>query len=103
MSLSKNVQGKELTPTIKTDRSEENKRCLPKRKKKKNWVAMSKKILKIILGGLADRNIRFQDLRNLLRDLGFSERIKGDHHIFYKEGVDEIINLHPLSEGKAKA
>jgi hypothetical protein len=63
---------------------------------------MSKKILKIILGGLADRNIRFQDLRNLLRDLGFSERIKGDHHIFYNEGVDEIINLQPLSDGKAK-
>ena len=63
---------------------------------------MSKKILKIILSGLADRNIRFHDLRNLLRDLGFSERIKGDHHIFYKEGVDEIINLQPLSDGKAK-
>jgi sialic acid synthase SpsE len=30
MSLSKNVQGKELTPTIKTDRSEENKLRPPK-------------------------------------------------------------------------
>jgi hypothetical protein len=64
---------------------------------------MSKKILKIILDGLADRNIRFQDLRNLLKDLGFSERIKGDHHIFFKEGVKEILNLQPLRDGKAKA
>jgi hypothetical protein len=64
---------------------------------------MDKKILEIILGGLADRNIRLQDLRKLLRDLGFSERIKGGIHIFYKEGVEEIINLQPLRDGKAKA
>jgi hypothetical protein len=38
-----------------------------------------------------------------LSDLGFSVRIKGDHHIFYKEGVEEIVNLQPLSDGKAKA
>jgi hypothetical protein len=38
-----------------------------------------------------------------LSDLGFSVRIKGDHHIFYKEGIEEIINLQPLKNGKAKA
>jgi hypothetical protein len=38
-----------------------------------------------------------------LNGLGFSLRIKGDHHIFYKEGIEEIINLQPLSGGKAKA
>jgi hypothetical protein len=64
---------------------------------------MSKKILQKILSGLSDRNIRFQDLKKLLSQLGFSERIKGDHHIFYKEGVEEIINLQPLGDGKAKA
>jgi hypothetical protein len=64
---------------------------------------MNKKILQKVLSGLADRNIRFQDLKKLLRDFGFSERIKGDHHIFYKEGIEEIINLQPLSDGKAKA
>jgi hypothetical protein len=51
---------------------------------------------------LADKNIRFQDLRRLLSDLGFSVRIKGDHHIFYKEGIEEIINLQPLGDGRAK-
>jgi len=29
----------------------------------------------------------------LVRKLGFKERIRGDHHIFTKEGVPEIINI----------
>jgi len=33
--------------------------------------------------------------------LGFSERIRGSHHIFWKEGADEILNLQPKG-GKAK-
>lgn len=64
---------------------------------------MDRKTLDRVLGGLADKNIRFQDLKKLLSDLGFSVRIKGDHHIFFKEGVEEIINLQPLGDGKAKA
>jgi hypothetical protein len=64
---------------------------------------MDKKILEKVLSGLADKNIRFRDLINLLKDMGFSERIKGDHHIFYGEGMEEIINLQPLKDGKAKA
>ena len=31
------------------------------------------------------------------------ERVKGDHHIFTKNGVNEIINIQPLKEGMAKA
>ena len=64
---------------------------------------MDKKVLDRIPSGLADKNIRFQDMRNLLKDFGFSERIKGDHHIFYKEGIEEIINLQLLKGGKSKA
>ncbi len=64
---------------------------------------MDKKTLNRILSGLADRNIRFQDMKILLRDFGFSSRIKGDHHIFWKEGIPEIVNLQPLDDGKAKA
>lgn len=38
----------------------------------------------------------------MLRHLGFSERQgHGNHHIFYKEGVPEIINLQPRG-GKGK-
>jgi hypothetical protein len=65
---------------------------------------MSKdKILMKILSGVNDANIRFQDLRNFILQYGFSERIRGDHHIFTKENVFEIINLQPLKDGKAKS
>ncbi len=48
-----------------------------------------------ILRGASDANIPFDDLRHLLRRLGFAERIRGDHYIFTKEGVVEILNLQP--------
>jgi predicted RNA binding protein YcfA (HicA-like mRNA interferase family) len=33
--------------------------------------------------------------------LGFSERIKGSHHIYYRQDIEEIINLQPKgSEAK---
>jgi HicA toxin of bacterial toxin-antitoxin, len=60
------------------------------------------KVLKRILSGRSDNNIPFDDLRNLLLRLGFSERVKGDHHIFTKPGVREILNLQPRQGGKAK-
>jgi hypothetical protein len=56
----------------------------------------------IVMTGRSDANIRFTDLRRLLSRLGFHERIRGDHHIFTREGVEEIINLQPLGGGKAK-
>ena len=62
-----------------------------------------KDILKNILSALSDKNIKFSDLTKLIQDLGFSERIKGSHHIFFKKGVVEIINLQSLKNGKAKA
>lgn len=64
---------------------------------------MDKGILEKILTGLSDKNIRFNELRNLVLSLGFDERIKGDHHIFTKAGVPEILNLQPLRDGIAKA
>lgn len=60
------------------------------------------KTLEAVLHGSSDRNIDFDDLRHLLSTLEFRERIKGDHFIFSKDGVLEIINLQPLG-GKAKA
>ena len=60
------------------------------------------KALQRVLRGNADASIRFGDLCALLASLGFSERIRGDHHIFTREGVREIVNLQPRS-GKAKA
>jgi hypothetical protein len=53
------------------------------------------KALLKILTGRHDRNIDFDDLRGLLLRLDFKERVKGDHHVFTKENVAEIINLQP--------
>ena len=60
-----------------------------------------KKTLAKVLRGTADANIGFDDLRRVLQDLGFSERIRGSHHIFSREGVEEILNLQPKGD-KAK-
>jgi len=54
-----------------------------------------KKLIRRILGGRADANIPFSGLRGLLKRLGFTERIRGDHHIFTKIGIDDILNLQP--------
>ena len=56
-------------------------------------MAAHAKILERILRGAADSNIEFDPLRELLRRLGFRERIRGGHHIFSKDGVAEILNL----------
>lgn len=49
----------------------------------------------------SDANVPFETLCNLLKRLGFDERIKGDHHIFTKDDVEEILNLQP-KDGKGK-
>lgn len=60
------------------------------------------KLLIKVLTGSADQNIGFNDLVSLLTKFGFEVRIKGSHHIFFKDGVTEIINLQPVGS-KAKA
>lgn len=60
------------------------------------------KLFSKILLGTSDANIPFDKLCQLLRKLGFDERIRGSHHIFTKQGVEEILNLQP-KQGKAKA
>lgn len=62
----------------------------------------AEKILAEVMSGTKDKNIRFSELQKLLETLGFQCRIKGDHFIYYKNGVDEIINLQP-DGSKAKA
>jgi predicted RNA binding protein YcfA (HicA-like mRNA interferase family) len=59
------------------------------------------KILDAVLRGTSDANISFGGLRGLLSRLGFQERTKGSHHIFWKEGLAEILNLQPKGS-KAK-
>jgi hypothetical protein len=54
-----------------------------------------------LLSGFSDRNMDFDELKSILIKLRFEERTKGSHHIYFKEGVEEIINIQPLN-GKAK-
>lgn len=62
----------------------------------------TKKILEAVLSGRSDQNVRFTDLRKLVLALNFHERIKGDHHIYARLGIEEIINLQPKRDGQAK-
>ena len=59
------------------------------------------KFLIKVLRGTSDANIDFDTLCTLLRSLDFSERVRGSHHIFTKEGVKDIINIQP-NGSKAK-
>lgn len=53
------------------------------------------KLRQNILLGDSDANIAFDELCDLLRRMGFAERISGSHHIFSQSGVEEIINIQP--------
>lgn len=64
-------------------------------------MAKRNKILRRVLLGRSDANVRFGDLCNLLQDLGFEERTSSSHHVPVKRGVEELINLQRES-GKAK-
>jgi len=67
------------------------------------------KLLMKLLSGTADNNFSFDDLRNILFHFNFIERTAGgshrtaggSHRIFYKEGVEEILNIQPKGN-KAK-
>jgi hypothetical protein len=54
-----------------------------------------RRLLLQILQGTSDANIRFNELCLLLKHIGFDERIRGSHHIFTREGIEEILNLQP--------
>jgi len=64
-------------------------------------MAQFEKLITRILSGGSDSNIIFSDLQRVLERLGFDCRIKGDHFIYTKEGVEEIINIQPVND-KAK-
>lgn len=56
------------------------------------------KLIGKVMSGTSDANVQFADLHGLLCELGFEERIRGDHHIFPREDVEEIINLQPKGD-----
>jgi hypothetical protein len=66
-------------------------------------MAKRDKLKEKLLNVNHDKNFDFDDLCTLVLHLGFTERKgKGSHRIFYRQGVEEIINLQPASGNKAK-
>ena len=56
-------------------------------------------LLKIIEGS---KNIRFDDMVNLVEGFGFClSRVKGSHHIFIHSDIPELVNLQDV-KGEAK-
>jgi hypothetical protein len=56
-------------------------------------MTRAEKTLEKVLRGTSDANIAFKDLLKLLKRLGFTERVRGSHHIFARAGLEEILNL----------
>jgi len=52
-----------------------------------------RKLYDRIVAGQSDANIPFEQTVNILKSLGFDQRISGSHHIFTKEEIEEAINL----------
>ncbi len=59
------------------------------------------KVMDKVLRGTSDANIAFDDIRGMLLHLGFEERIRGSHHMYRKQGIEEKINIQ-RSGNKAK-
>ncbi len=51
------------------------------------------KVMEKILRGASDANIAFDDIRGVLLYLGFEERVRGSHHIYRKNRIEEKINM----------
>lgn len=58
-------------------------------------MSQYEKLLLRILCGTQDSNITFSDLQKVLTILGFVVRIKGDHFIYTRDDIAEIINIQP--------
>jgi predicted RNA binding protein YcfA (HicA-like mRNA interferase family) len=56
---------------------------------------MGKETFEALLSSQQDNAIKFEDLRILLQQLGFRERIKGDHYIYKMDRLPERVNIQP--------
>ncbi len=54
---------------------------------------MNDKIYKKVMLAKSDNNIKFKDIQSLLKQLNFDFRVKGDHFIYYRNDIEEIINI----------
>ena len=56
-------------------------------------MAKTDKLIQKILQSRSGVSIGFEELRFLLKSLGFEERIRGSHHIYRRADVEERLNL----------
>ncbi len=66
-------------------------------------MASLKKTYDAVVSGQSDQNLRLAEVRRVLLALGFQERTSGGHLVLWHDDIEEIVNLQPLSGGKAKA
>ncbi|WP_420264538.1 type II toxin-antitoxin system HicA family toxin [Candidatus Magnetominusculus dajiuhuensis] len=60
------------------------------------------KLKRRVLSDQVSANIAFDDVCLLLKHFGFEERVRGSHHIFRKQGIDDKINLQRDDNNRAK-
>jgi hypothetical protein len=59
-------------------------------------MSQYEKLLATLMSGVRDNSFAFSDLQMILDRLDFQCRVKGDHFIYTKDGVEEIINIQPI-------
>lgn len=67
-------------------------------------MSQLKKIYDRVVSGKSDSDIKLSDIIVLIEALGFGNKgINGDHRVYGKADVVEIINLQPDKSDKSKA
>lgn len=52
----------------------------------------------------SQKNVRFADFQSLLEYFGFAlVRSRGSHQLYQHRDVDEVMNIQPMKDGRAKA
>ena len=64
-------------------------------------MSQYEKLLLAVLSGTRDKSLLFTDLQTVLDRMGFQCRIRGDHFIYTRDDVEEIVNIQPVGS-KAK-
>ena len=61
-------------------------------------MSQTEKMILSLLSGAQDKSFLFADLQTILSRLGFQGRIKGDHFIYRRADIEEIINIQPAGK-----
>lgn len=57
-------------------------------------IPIMSKFQKLIEKILNDRSISFEEAENVLNHLGFQKRVKGSHHVFFKDVIEKMFLLN---------